>query len=61
MERNKRFELFSEAWKAPAQPLYQSRLNLEEEVGFEPTEVSPSPIFKIGAIDHSATLPKRTH
>jgi hypothetical protein len=30
---------------------------LAEEVGFEPTEPLGSPVFKTGAIDHSATLP----
>jgi hypothetical protein len=29
----------------------------EEMVGFEPTEVLPSPVFKTGAIVHSATSP----
>ncbi len=28
-----------------------------EGVGFEPTEVLPSPVFKTGAFDRSATLP----
>src|SRR5690349_1736849 len=28
-----------------------------EEVGFEPTEPCGSPVFKTGAIDHSATPP----
>ncbi len=31
---------------------------LAEEVGFEPTEPFGSPVFKTGAIDHSATPPK---
>ena len=30
---------------------------LEEGVGFEPTEVSPSSVFKTDAIVHSANLP----
>jgi len=30
-----------------------------EEVGFEPTEPCGSPVFKTGAIDHSATPPKK--
>ena len=30
---------------------------LAEEVGFEPTNGCPLPVFKTGAIDHSATLP----
>ena len=30
---------------------------LEEGVGFEPTEVSPSSVFKTDAIGHSANLP----
>ena len=30
---------------------------LAEGVGFEPTDGCPSPVFKTGAIDHSATLP----
>ncbi len=30
---------------------------LAEEVGFEPTDPCESPVFKTGAIDHSATLP----
>jgi hypothetical protein len=29
-------------------------------VGFEPTNGFPLPVFKTGAIDHSATLPRRT-
>ncbi len=28
-----------------------------EEVGFEPTDPCGPPVFKTGAIDHSATLP----
>lgn len=31
---------------------------LAEGVGFEPTEGLTSPVFKTGAINHSATLPK---
>lgn len=31
---------------------------LEEEVGFEPTDGFPSAIFKIAPISHSGTLPK---
>ena len=31
---------------------------MAEEVGFEPTEPFGSPVFKTGAIDHSATPPK---
>ena len=30
---------------------------LAEEVGFEPTDPCGSPVFKTGAIDHSATPP----
>lgn len=30
---------------------------LAEGVGFEPTDACTSPVFKTGAIDHSATLP----
>ena len=30
---------------------------MAEGVGFEPTDGCPSPVFKTGAIDHSATLP----
>lgn len=30
---------------------------LAEGVGFEPTDACASPVFKTGAIDHSATLP----
>jgi hypothetical protein len=30
---------------------------MAEEVGFEPTEPCGSPVFKTGAIDHSATPP----
>ena len=30
---------------------------MAEEVGFEPTEVLPSPVFKTGTINHSVTLP----
>ena len=30
---------------------------MAEEVGFEPTEPFGSPVFKTGAIDHSATPP----
>ena len=33
-------------------------IELAEEVGFEPTvELPPTPIFKTGAFDHSATPP----
>jgi hypothetical protein len=32
-------------------------LNLAEAVRFELTDSFPSPVFKTGAIDHSATLP----
>ena len=31
---------------------------LAEGVGFEPTDACASPVFKTGAIDHSATLPE---
>ena len=34
-------------------------INLTESVGFEPTELLHPPVFKTGAIDHSATLPDR--
>ena len=30
---------------------------MAEAVGFEPTNGCPLPVFKTGAIDHSATLP----
>ena len=30
---------------------------MAEGVGFEPTDACASPVFKTGAIDHSATLP----
>ncbi len=30
---------------------------LAEEVGFEPTDGCPSPVFKTGALNRSATLP----
>ena len=30
-----------------------------EGVGFEPTDACTSPVFKTGALDHSATLPKK--
>ncbi len=30
---------------------------MAEGVGFEPTEVLPSPVFKTGAFSRSATLP----
>ena len=33
------------------------RLSLAEEVRFELTDPCGSPVFKTGAIDHSATLP----
>lgn len=33
------------------------KMVLEEGVGFEPTEVSPSSVFKTDAIGHSANLP----
>ena len=36
MERDKGFEPFSLAWKAGAQPIYQSRLKLEALSGIEP-------------------------
>ena len=32
-------------------------LTLVEEVGFEPTEDCSSPVFKTGALNHSATPP----
>jgi hypothetical protein len=39
---------------------YQTALiPVEEGVGFEPTEVLSSPVFKTGAISHSANLPCR--
>lgn len=31
---------------------------LAEGVGFEPTDACTSPVFKTGALDHSATLPE---
>ncbi len=31
---------------------------LAEGVGFEPTDAFTSPVFKTGALDHSATLPE---
>ena len=37
--------------------LKHGRFEGSEEVGFEPTEPCGSPVFKTGAIDHSATLP----
>ena len=30
---------------------------MEESEGFEPSEVLPSPVFKTGAINHSANFP----
>ena len=33
-------------------------MSLAEGVGFEPTDACTSPVFKTGAIDHSATLPE---
>jgi hypothetical protein len=30
---------------------------MAEEVGFEPTDGFPSPVFKTGALNRSATLP----
>ena len=30
---------------------------MAEEVGFEPTDACTSPVFKTGALSHSATLP----
>lgn len=32
---------------------------LAEGVGFEPTDACTSPVFKTGALDHSATLPEK--
>ena len=32
-------------------------INLEEGIGFEPMELLHSPVFKTGAINHSANLP----
>ena len=32
-----------------------------EEVGFEPTDGCPSPVFKTGALNRSATLPPGAH
>ena len=34
-----------------------TNLKLAEDVGFEPTEVLPSTVFKTAAFDHSANLP----
>ena len=33
-------------------------MKMAEGVGFEPTEPFGSPVFKTGAIDHSATPPE---
>ena len=30
---------------------------MEEEVGFEPTDVLPPPVFKTGVLSRSTTLP----
>jgi hypothetical protein len=35
----------------------RSKQKLAEGVGFEPTDPFGSPVFKTGAIDHSATPP----
>ncbi len=32
-------------------------MGMAEGVGFEPTDGRPSPVFKTGAFNHSATLP----
>src|SRR5690606_30931402 len=37
-----------------------SSTHLAEGVGFEPTEGCPSPVFKTGAFNRSATLPERS-
>ena len=35
-----------------------NKLNMAEGVGFEPTEVLPSTVFKTAAFDHSAIPPR---
>lgn len=37
--------------------LHETRFYLAEGEGFEPPDSCPSPVFKTGAIDHSANLP----
>jgi hypothetical protein len=38
LERVRRIELRSKGWKPSALPLSYTRIKLEEDVGFEPTE-----------------------
>ncbi len=36
----------------------ERKSGVAEGVGFEPTDAFTSPVFKTGALDHSATLPE---
>ncbi len=59
--------MWVETWvakmKKPARPVPARVLKMlmAEEVRFELTDPCESPVFKTGAIDHSATLPKGQH
>jgi hypothetical protein len=44
-----------------AAKIVQGLFQLAEAVRFELTDGCPSPVFKTGAIDHSATLPALHH
>jgi hypothetical protein len=48
-------ETWAEKQNGPQRPVFPSFL--AEAVRFELTDGFPSPVFKTGAIDHSATLP----
>ncbi len=49
----------SQANKKPAQHGCMGSVWMAEEVGFEPTDGRPSPVFKTGAFSRSATPPQQ--
>lgn len=57
MERVKRFELSLPVWKTGVLTVKHYTRILATRLGFEPRDGFPPPVFKTGAISHSATLP----
>lgn len=58
MEQEAGIEPAYATWKVAVLPLNYT-CKLADAVGFEPTELSGSPVFKTGAISRSATRPLR--
>ena len=55
------YELVSQIAKSPDNKVVWAFLKMAEEVGFEPTDGRPSPVFKTGAFSRSATPPNGVH